>query len=105
MNMNAIKSITVSQDKFIIESDESSLKLNCTHAYDKFYIDISTMNLFQATKIAILCSTYWFINNFEKKLCWLVKDEETKKAISILRLRNMEQIVKDSIIEKRVVFA
>lgn len=95
----------MSQNKFIIESDDSPLKLNYTEVQDKFIVDISDMNLFQATKIAILCSTYCFLNSFEKKLCWLVKDEQTKKAISILRLCNMEQIVKDSSLQKRVVFA
>ena len=103
--MNNIKNITVSQDDFIIESDNSSLRLRYTNESRRFVVDISDMNLFQATKIAILCSTYCFLNNFEKKICWLVKDEQTKKAISILRLRNMEQQIKENTIQKRAVFA
>ena len=61
------------------------------------------MNLINATKIAILCSTYCFLNSFKKKLCWLVKDEETRQAISILRLRNIEQRVINNITEERTV--
>ena len=61
------------------------------------------MNIINATKTAIFCSTYCFIKNFKKKLCWLVKDEETKRAISILRLRNVEQQIKENTQEERVV--
>ncbi len=103
--MNTIKQITLSQKRFIIESEESSLKLKYTQDDERYIIDISSMNLFEATKTAILCSTYCFLHNFEKKLCWLVKDEATRKAISILRLRNMEQFVKDAQIQKSAVFA
>ncbi len=100
--MNNIKNISFSKDKFIIQDDESSLKLNFSEDKERFIIDISSMNLFQATKVAILTSTYCFINNFEKKLCWLVKDEQTRKAISILRLRNMEQFVKQNPVKEAV---
>ena len=62
------------------------------------------MNLINATKIAILCSTYCFINNFKKKICWLVADEEIKKAINILRLKNIESIVQKTN-SKRMVIA
>lgn len=99
--MNNIKQIRLSKSDFIVEYDTSSLKLNYKNEDDKYIIDISQMNLINATKIAILCSTYCFINNFKKKLCWLVKDEETKQAISILRLRNIEQQVADKYSEER----
>ena len=100
--MNIINKINLSQDKFIIQSDNSSLKLNYTLEKDKCIVDISSLNLFEATKIAILTSTYCFINNFEKKLCWIVKDEQTRKAISLLRLRNMEQKIKSPKIKEMV---
>lgn len=91
--MNQIKKIKLSQDEFIIETDNSSLKLPYKKENKRFIIDISRMNLINATRIAILCSTYCFINGFKKKICWLVKDDETKRAIGILRLKNMEQTV------------
>ena len=103
--MNNIKNIRLSQDNFIIELEKSSLKLNYKDEIDKYIIDISDMNIISATKTAIFCSTYCFIKNFKKKLCWLVKDEETKRAISILRLKNVEQQIKDQNKEKKVVLA
>ena len=82
----------MSKDNFIVEYGTSSLKLNYRTQDGKYIIDISNMNLINATKLAILCSTYCFIKNFKKKICWLVADEEIKKAINILRLKNIESI-------------
>ena len=93
--MDTIKEIKLSENKFIVNTDKSSLKLNYTDENERYVIDISSMNLIKATKIAILASTYCFINNFEKKLCWIVADSEIKHAISILRLKNTEEIVKN----------
>lgn len=90
--MNTIKQIKMSKDNFIVEYDTSSLKLNYRTQDGKYIIDISNMNLINATKLSILCSTYCFIKNFKKKICWLVADEEIKKAINILRLKNIESI-------------
>ncbi len=91
--MNNIKKIRLSKNDFIIDLEKTSLKLPYKVLQDKYIVDISSYNLISATKYAILCSTYCFIKNFKKKICWLVKDEEIKKAISILRLRNTEQEV------------
>ena len=76
--MNSIKQITLSQNDFIVEYDNSSLKLNCKNDTKKILIDISHLNLISALKVSITCSTYCFIKNFGKKLCWIVKDEEIK---------------------------
>ena len=103
--MNTIKNIRFSNDKFVVEMEKTSLKLDCSEQENKYIIDISDMNLISATKTAIFCSTFCFIKNFKKRLCWLVKDEETKRAISILRLRNVEQQIKEQIQTKRTVLA
>lgn len=92
--METVKEIQLSEDKFSVLTDTSSLKLNYQDEPERYVIDISHMNLINATRIAILTSTYCFINNFKKKLCWLVADEEIRRAISILRLQNVEGIVK-----------
>ena len=92
--MNTIKEIKVLENHFIVDYEASSLKLKCKVENDKYIIDISKMNLINATKTAIFCSTYCFIKDFKKKICWIVKDEQTKKAISILRLQNTLQKVK-----------
>lgn len=91
--MNNIRRIELSDDNFIIHHDETSLKLTYKDSPEKYIVDISNMNLLKATRVAILCSTYCFINNFKKKIQWVVSDFETQKAISILRLRNIEAIV------------
>lgn len=101
--MNTIKDIKLSNDNFIVETEKSSLKLNYSEQEDKYLIDISDMNIINATKTAIFCSTYCFIKNFKKRLCWLVKDEETKRAISILCLKNVEQQIKNKVDSKRKV--
>ncbi len=92
--METIKDIKLSENEFSVFTDTSSLKLNYHDEPDRYVIDISNMNFINATRIAILTSTYCFINNFKKKLCWLVKDDEIRRAISILRLRNVEGMVK-----------
>ena len=92
--METIKDIKLSENHFNVYTDTSSLKLNYQNEPERYLIDISEMNLINAVKIAILTSTYCFINNFKKKLCWIVADDEIRRAISILRLRNVEGIVK-----------
>ena len=103
--MNTIKEIKVLENHFIVDYEASSLKLKCKVENDKYIIDISKMNLINATKTAIFCSTYCFINNFKQTLCWIVADEEIKRAISILRLKNVEQIVKEKVQKRKAVLA
>lgn len=88
--MENIKEIKLSKNDFIVCYDNSSLKLNYEDKQNAYVVDISKMNLLNAVKLAILCSTYCFIKDFKKKICWIVQDEEIKKAIAILRLRNIE---------------
>ncbi len=95
--MNDIKNIRLTKTEFILDTGETPLKLNYRNTLDKYIIDISSMNLINATKVAIMCSTYCFIKGFKKKLCWIVQDEEIRNAISILRLRNIEQITTEQI--------
>ena len=101
--MNNIKNIKLFENSFIVNFETSSLKLNCKIENDKCLIDISKMNIINATKMAIFCSTYCFINNFKEKLCWIVADEEIKRAISILRLKNIETLVKEKAQTKKAV--
>jgi len=103
--MNTIKSIKLSDD-FIIEYENSSLKkLKYTVEKNRYVVDISAHNMLSATKLAILCSTYCFIHGFKKKICWVVKDEQTKNAISVLRLQNIEQILPLNIRKKEAISA
>ena len=103
--MDNIRKIRLSRENFIVDFDNSSLKFEYKLRANKFVIDISNMNLIYATKIAILASTYCFIKNFTKKLCWLVADDEIKRAISILRLKNVEGRIKQPMQNKELEFA
>lgn len=100
--MNTIKEIKMSKDDFIVNSDNSSLKFKYTKDKERFIIDISHLNLISSIKLAILCSTYCFIKDFKRKLCWVVSDTEVYRAISILRLNNTEQMVKKATDERLV---
>ena len=97
--METIKQIKLSKDDFIVISENSSLKLKYQIKDDKYVVDISNLNLINAVKVAILTSTYCFIRDFKKKICWVVADEEIKKAISILRLANIEQMLVENRLE------
>ena len=68
----------------------------------KAVIDISNLNLIDALKTAISFSTKSFVKFPEKKICWSVKDEETKKAISRLMLKNMELKIKENTTANKV---
>jgi len=94
--MNSIKNIKMSKDDFIINCDNSSLKLKYTKDKDNFIVDISNLNLITSIKIAILCSTYCYIKDFKRKICWIVSDSEIYRAISILRLNNTELVIKNT---------
>lgn len=100
--MRKIKEIKLSDSIFHIITDNIPLKLNYKEENKKIIVDIKQYNLLDATKIAILCSTFCFIKGFEKKICWLVKDEEIKKAINILKLMNTETQTANEIIENRI---
>ena len=99
--MDNIKEIKLSKSDFIVNYDNASLKFAYETKGDKYIIDITSLNLIKATKIAILTSTYCFINNFKKKLCWVVADEQTRRAISILRLSNIEQCIVGQFADER----
>ena len=51
--MNTIKNIKLSNNKFVVEMEKTSLNLKCSEQEDKYIIDISDMNLISATKTAI----------------------------------------------------
>ena len=87
--MNSIKEIKFSQKNIVITSEKNFLNFPLKIQKNEYQIDISNLNLIEAVRIAILCSTFCFINNVQKKLHWIVKDEEIKRAISILRLSNI----------------
>lgn len=53
-------------------------------------VNISKLNLIDATKISVLCSTFHFSKHPEGEIKWYVQDEETKKTIKLLKLKNVK---------------
>lgn len=62
---------------------------------DNISVDISDLNLIDASRTALLCSTRFFAKYPDKKIRWSVADEETKSVISNLKLNNMELDIKE----------
>ena len=59
-------------------------------AQNELTINISKLNFFEASRTALLNSTKCYVQNPEKKLNWIVKDESVKNAIMDFKLGNME---------------
>ena len=53
-------------------------------------VNISRLNFIEAFRYALLNSTKCYIENPDKKINWIVKDEKTKTLISPFKLNNME---------------
>ena len=58
-------------------------------------IDISSLNILEASRTALILSTEFFTKFPERTIRWEVKDEETKRNISVLKLKNMELCIKN----------
>ncbi len=65
--------------KFIFEND-----CNCLE------VDVTTLNLIDSTKVAIMCSTYHFAKYPSGRILWIVNDNETMYCIRHLKLKNVE---------------
>lgn len=96
--MNIFK-IKKSNSFNVFESIEIFLKKT---RQDKLEVDISELNLIEASRMALLCSTRFFAKYPDKKIRWSVADEETKKIISNLKLNNMELGIKEAAVSNKV---
>lgn len=59
-------------------------------------VDISNLNLIEATKTAVGLSLKYYLSHPENKITWEVADTETAKNISILKLKNMNLALKSA---------
>ena len=53
-------------------------------------INISKLNFIEASRFALLNSTKCYVENPNKKINWIVKDEEIKNIMIPFKLDNME---------------
>ena len=57
-------------------------------------IDISGLNMIDATKVCVLASTFHYAKYCGGRIKWFVRDENIKNQIELLRLDNTEVDVK-----------
>ena len=61
----------------------------------EFEADVSPLNLIDATRTVLMCSTYHFKKYPQGKIYWQLRDAQTIGLLSPLRLSNMELRVKE----------
>ncbi|MBR2386723.1 hypothetical protein IKA92_05445 [bacterium] len=66
----------------------------------EFEADVSPLNLIDATRTVLMCSTYHFKKYPQGKIYWQLRDKQTIGLIAPLRLSNMELKVKEE--EKKI---
>lgn len=57
-------------------------------------IDIAGLNLIDALKVCVLASTYHYAKYCKGNIKWIVKDQQIKEQISLLKLDNIEIEIK-----------
>ena len=57
-------------------------------------INISKLNFIEASRTALLNSTKCYVENPNKKINWIVKNESIKSVIMPFKLENMEILTK-----------
>lgn len=94
---------TYNMNKLVIKTKEESQELSRLEAYfkkfpqEKIEIDISNLNLIDASRIAVSYSTDIFIKYPQARIKWVVKDVETKRNILPMMLLNSEVGIADNI--------
>ena len=66
---------------------------------ERMYVDISAINMLEATKIGALCSAKHFSKYPSGELKWIVKDKETCSLLEPLTLKTVKANIKRPIIE------
>ena len=69
------------------------------HDCEKLSIDISILNLLDATKVGAICSIHHFAKYPFGSLEWIVKDVETKNLLKTLSMRTTKTSIKRPIIK------
>jgi len=69
------------------------------HECEKLSIDISVLNLFDATRVGAVCSTHHFSKYPFGSIEWIVKDVETKNTLKMLSMRTTKTSIKRPIIK------
>lgn len=81
-------------DRDIFEVIEHIKNFIFTHECSFLIVDISRMNLIDASKVCILCSTFHFAKYPDGSITWRVNDIETQHAIRYFKLKNVTTEIK-----------
>lgn len=76
----------------IINMVESIKKYINEHDCPTLSMDISRLNIIDASKVTILCSTYHWAKYPEGEIRWKISSDEVKELINPLNLGNMRLI-------------
>jgi len=91
--------LTVNAYNANIEEIIDSLNIHISrHDCEKLSIDISILNLLEATKVGAICSTHRFAKYPFGCIEWIVKDIETKNMLKTLSMRTTKTSIKRPII-------
>lgn len=71
----------------LVESIKSYI--NDNHC-PRLSMDVSHLNIIEASQVAILCSTYHWAKYPQGKISWKVRSEEVKEIIAPLNLGNIK---------------
>ncbi|MBQ3312030.1 hypothetical protein IJG72_08135 [bacterium] len=73
----------------ILNSIKTSIRKN---KFKNMTIDISSLNIFDASKIISMASTYHFLKFAQGSINWIVKSKEVEKMLKPLNLGNIKFI-------------
>lgn len=74
---------------------ESIKKYINDHDCPTLSMDISRLNIIDASKVTVLCSTYHWAKYPEGQISWKISSEEAKELINPLNLGNINLITSD----------
>ena len=91
---------TILKEKFSINETikdaiiliESIKKYIHEHDCPNLSMDISHLNIIDASKVTVLCSTYHWSKYPEGKISWLINSEDVKELVKPLNLGNIKMI-------------
>lgn len=62
------------------------------HNCSKLSLDVSHLNIFDASKVTIICSTYHWAKYPKGKISWKISSNEVKELVKPLNLGNIQLI-------------
>ena len=97
-NFLTVNAYSANVDEIINRLNTHISKNDC----EKLSIDISILNMLDATKVGAVCSTHHFTKYPFGSIEWIVKDIETKNTLKILSMRTTKATIKRPIVKNYI---